>query len=80
MHRMSKTIAMVFFDTHDHDAVWIFCVGAFRYYITWLRLVKNLTPRRKRVQAERHYLENYKGEDVAAYLVFEDLPGEARKS
>jgi hypothetical protein len=45
---MSKTVAAVFFDTHDHDIGWIVCVGAFRYYITWLHLIKNLTPREEK--------------------------------
>jgi hypothetical protein len=45
---MSKTIATVFFDTHVHDADWIIFVGALQYYITWLRLIKNLTPREEK--------------------------------
>jgi hypothetical protein len=45
---MSKTVAMVFFNTHGHDTGWIVCVGAFWYYIIWLRLVKNLTPREEK--------------------------------
>jgi hypothetical protein len=34
-----------------HGDTRIFFAGAFYWYITWLRLVKNLTPRRKRVRA-----------------------------
>jgi hypothetical protein len=45
---MSKTIAAIFFDTNGHDASWIACVAGLRYYITWLRLVKNLTPREEK--------------------------------
>jgi hypothetical protein len=41
---MPKTVDAVFF-----DIVLIFA-GDFCVYITWLRLIKNLTPRRKRVQ------------------------------
>jgi hypothetical protein len=42
---MPKTVDAVFF-----DIVLIFA-GDFCVYITWLRLIKNLTPRRKRVRA-----------------------------
>jgi hypothetical protein len=45
---MTKTVAAAFFDTHDHDTGWIVRVGAFLYYITCLRLVKNLTPREEK--------------------------------
>jgi hypothetical protein len=41
---MSKTVDAVFFRRR-------FLRGIFRVYITWLRLVKNLTPGRKRVRA-----------------------------
>jgi hypothetical protein len=39
---MSKAIDAVFFDTHD--AGWIFFVGAFWKYITWLHLIKTSPP------------------------------------
>jgi hypothetical protein len=53
---MSKTVVAVFFRR-------IFLRGIFHTYITWLRLVKNLTPGRKRVRAgTRLFLANYKGE------------------
>jgi hypothetical protein len=42
---MPKTVDAVFFD------VVIFLWGIFFVYITWLRLIKNLTPERKRVRA-----------------------------
>jgi hypothetical protein len=45
---MSKTVEVVFFDTLRLSVC--FC-GGFCWYIIWLRLVKNLTPRRKRVRA-----------------------------
>ena len=45
---MSKTVVAVFFDTLRQS--FSFC-GGFCWYITWLRLVKNLTPWRKRVRA-----------------------------
>jgi hypothetical protein len=41
---MSKTVDAVFFRRR-------FLRGIFRVYITWLHLVKNLTPGRKRVWA-----------------------------
>jgi hypothetical protein len=45
---MPKTVDAVFFDTLGLS----FCYcGGFCRYITWLRLVKNLTPGRKRVRA-----------------------------
>jgi hypothetical protein len=43
---MPKTVDAVFF-----DIVLIFFAGDFCVYITWLRLIKNLTPGRKRVRA-----------------------------
>jgi hypothetical protein len=58
---MPKTVAAVFFNTHDHDTGWIVCVGAFRCYITGLRLVKNFIPREEEYGPERHCLKNYKG-------------------
>jgi hypothetical protein len=45
---MSKTVVAVFFDTLRLS--FSFC-GGFCWYITWLRLVKNLTLGRKRVWA-----------------------------
>jgi hypothetical protein len=45
---MPKTVETVFFDTLRLS--FCFC-GGFCWYITWLRLVKNLTLRRKRVRA-----------------------------
>jgi hypothetical protein len=45
---MSKTVVMVFFDTLRLSVC--FC-GGFCWYITWVRLVKNLAPKRKRVRA-----------------------------
>jgi hypothetical protein len=42
---MSKTVEAVFFDTLRLSIC--FC-GGFCWYITWLRLVKNLTPREKK--------------------------------
>jgi hypothetical protein len=45
---MSKTVDAVFFDTLRLS--FCFCEG-FCLYITWLRLVKNFTPGRKRVRA-----------------------------
>jgi hypothetical protein len=48
VRKMSKTVAAVFFDTHDHDASWIACVGTLWYCIIWLRLVKNLTPQEEK--------------------------------
>jgi hypothetical protein len=45
---MPKTVDAFFFDTLRLS--FCFCGGFFRY-ITWLRLVKNLTPGRKRVRA-----------------------------
>jgi hypothetical protein len=39
---MPKTVDAVFF-----DIVLIFC-GGFSVYITWLRLIKNLTPREEK--------------------------------
>jgi hypothetical protein len=44
---MPKTVDAVFFDTLRLS--FCFC-GGFCWYITWLCLVKNLTPGRKRVQ------------------------------
>jgi hypothetical protein len=45
---MPKNVDAVFFDMlHLSFCFW----GGFCRYITWLRLVKNLTPGRKRVQA-----------------------------
>jgi hypothetical protein len=44
---MLKTVVAVFFDTYGND-VWSFFVGAFRWYITWRRLVKNVTPREEK--------------------------------
>jgi hypothetical protein len=44
---MQKTVDAVFF-----DMLRLSFAGDFCRYITWLRLVKNLTPRRKRVLAE----------------------------
>jgi hypothetical protein len=43
---MSKTIDAVFF-----DMLYLSFAGDFCRYITWLRLVKNLTPGRKRLRA-----------------------------
>jgi hypothetical protein len=45
---MPKTVDAVFFDTLRLS--FCFC-GGFCWYITWLRLVKNLTPGTKRVRA-----------------------------
>jgi hypothetical protein len=45
---MPKTIDAVFFDILCLS----FCGEFLRVYITWLRLIKNLTPGRKRVRAE----------------------------
>ena len=42
---MPKTVDAVFFD------IGLVFAGDFCLYITWLRLIKNLTPGRKRVQA-----------------------------
>jgi hypothetical protein len=42
---MPKTVDAVFFD------IALIFAGDFRVYITWLRLIKNLTPGRKRVRA-----------------------------
>jgi hypothetical protein len=42
---MSKAGAAVFFDTRGHGAsLTLLLFGALRYYITRLRLIKNLTP------------------------------------
>jgi hypothetical protein len=42
---MPKTVKAVFFDTLC--LIFVFA-GAFCWYITWLRLVKNLTPREEK--------------------------------
>ena len=56
---MPKTVYAVFF-----DIVLIFC-GGFSVYITWLRLIKNLTPREeKSADQNKIVFANYKGESA----------------
>jgi hypothetical protein len=55
---MSKTVVAVFFRR-------MFLRGIFHLYITWLRLVKNLTPREeKSVGQNKIVFANYKGESA----------------
>jgi hypothetical protein len=55
---MSKTVVAVFFRR-------MFLWGIFHLYITWLRLVKNLTPREEKSASQNKFVfANYKGESA----------------
>jgi hypothetical protein len=55
---MSKTAVVVFFRC-------MFLRGIFHLYITWLRLVKNLTPREEKSAVQNKIVfANYKGESA----------------
>ena len=55
---MSKTVVAVFFRR-------MFLRGIFHLYITWLRLVKNLTPREEKSAGQNKIVfANYKGESA----------------
>jgi hypothetical protein len=55
---MSKTVVAVFFRR-------MFFWGIFHLYITWLRLVKNLTPREEKSAGQNKIVfANYKGESA----------------
>jgi hypothetical protein len=55
---MPKTVDAVFFDTLRLS--FCFC-GGFCRYITWLRLIKNLTPGGKECGPKQYCLVDYKG-------------------
>jgi hypothetical protein len=70
---MSKTVVAVFFRR-------MFLRGIFQTYITWLRLVKNLTPGRKRVRTRiRLFLRitraNQPDESNKKFAEVVDVPG-----
>jgi hypothetical protein len=71
---MSKVVVAVCFRR-------MFLRGIFHTYITWLRLIKNLTPGRKRVRAGTGlFLANYKGkispdESDKKFAEVVDVPG-----
>jgi hypothetical protein len=71
---MSKTVVAVFFRR-------TFLRGIFHLYITWLHLVKNLTPREEKSAGQNKFVfANYKGESALTsqnkkFAEIVDVPG-----